>query len=396
MDSTRLWVQMLGGFSIRRENRAVSDCGSRSHKVWLLLAYLIWTRGRTASEEALAALLWEGDSHSANPANALKTVLHRARTLLDQLGTGCGRSLILRREDGWTWNPDIPLTLDAEDFDRLAGAPEASAEALALYQGAFLPQLAGRCWRDPIAARLRERFLNAVLTALPSLHNQRRWPEMVELCRRGTEESPLSEALYLHWMTALLSMDRRQEAAAVYEALRSRSLSASGALPSAEAQALYRRAIRSQENGLLTLETVLEQIQEPSGSGGAYLCDYDFFKAICQAVLRDMVRTGEIAHLVLLSAIEGEKALPRHSRSRAMAHLREIIQGQLRRGDIIAACSASQFVILLPRADYENSRRVADRVIRAFVRKYPHAPVLLRQAVYPLRPPADAPGPLLA
>lgn len=82
--------------------------------------------------EELADLLWTG--REGGSLNALKALLHRARSALDQLGEGSGRSLILSREGGCQWNPEAPLSLDAEDFARLlaAGNPEARLEALAL------------------------------------------------------------------------------------------------------------------------------------------------------------------------------------------------------------------------------------------------------------------------
>ena len=43
-----------------------------------------------------------------------------------------------------------------------------------------------------------------------------------------------------------------------------------------------------------------------------------------------------------------------------------------------------QYIILLPQANYENSRMVADRLVSAFYRRYPHSPARLRYTVQPL------------
>lgn len=68
----------------------------------------------------------------------------------------------------------------------------------------------------------------------------------------------------------------------------------------------------------------------------------------------------------------------------AMNNLQVLVQNNLRRGDVIARCSISQYIILLPQANYENSRMVADRLVSAFYRRYPHSPARLRYTVQPL------------
>ena len=82
---------------------------------------------------------------------------------------------------------------------------------------------------------------------------------------------------------------------------------------------------------------------------------------------------------------EGGK-LAKRCLDRCMENLEELVCQSLRRGDIVARCSVSQFVILLPRANFENSCIVMERIVRQFGRQYPHSPALLRYSVQPLDP----------
>lgn len=41
---------------------------------------------------------------------------------------------------------------------------------------------------------------------------------------------------------------------------------------------------------------------------------------------------------------------------------------------------------LLPQANFENSRKVMERIIKAFSRQYPHSPAVLHYSVQPLDP----------
>ena len=69
-----------------------------------------------------------------------------------------------------------------------------------------------------------------------------------------------------------------------------------------------------------------------------------------------------------------------------MENMRNLICLNLRKGDIASQCSISQFILMLPQANYENSCMVCERVIRAYCRQYPHSPATLHYSVQPLEP----------
>ena len=101
-------------------------------------------------------------------------------------------------------------------------------------------------------------------------------------------------------------------------------------------------------------------------------------------------RTGTPPHVVLISLAGTEHTpLARYSLDRAMDNLEIVIRARLRRGDAFTRCSASQFVLLLPHANYADSQMVSSRIVRAFTRQYPHSPAQLQVSVQPLLPSAD-------
>ena len=143
-------IQMLGAFTLRCGDAVVSDSENRSKKVWALLAYLICNRDRSISQSRLISLLWGEEADSDNPENALRILLHRLRGQLDRLWPGAGRELIVRRDGGYCWAGSADMELDYARFEALC-QPEAPDEdtrlqnlldALALYQGEFLPRQA--------------------------------------------------------------------------------------------------------------------------------------------------------------------------------------------------------------------------------------------------------------
>ena len=95
----------------------------------------------------------------------------------------------------------------------------------------------------------------------------------------------------------------------------------------------------------------------------------------------------DAVHICLLSVTDaaGEE-LAKRSLDRCMENLQELIRTSLRRGDIAARCSVSQYILMLPQANYENSCKVCDRIVRAFFRQYPHSPAKLHFTVQHLEP----------
>lgn len=389
---------MLGEFSIQSGSSEINDSDSRSKKVWLLLAYMIYCRSRSVSSDELVELIWgEEEDGSSNPLNALKTMFHRARTFLNQLEDTAGHSLILRKEGSYAWNTDIPLTLDIDQFDSLcrAGASalddntrlELWLKALPLYRGTFLAKLSSEPWVVPIAAYYQNLYIQTVLGVLPLLKQRELWQEAAQLCRDAIALEPYQEELYYNLMTALIRMDDQQGAVAVYEEMSQLFLSNFGIMPSDELRALYRDAVRTVNSHTVAPGEILEQLRESCSRAGALFCDYDIFKVIYHSVARLVTRSGDAAHLVLVSvAADNGRNLARRSLDRVVGNLQELICSNLRRGDVAARCSLSQFILLLPQANFENSQMICNRISRAFVRQYPHSPAQLQFSVHPLEP----------
>ncbi len=397
MEDEILHVRMLGEFSLTLGGQTITDSDNRSRKVWLLLAYMIYCRSRSIPQEDLVELLWGAEESSSNPLNALKTMFHRVRSMLDQLDGSAGHRSIVRREGSYAWNTELPLTLDVEAFEALCKKGAAVQdedtrlgqylEALSIYRGDFLPKLSSEPWVVPIAAYFHNLYLETVSDTLPMLESRGRLEDAVALCRSALALEPYSETLYLHLMRDLLELGDQQGVIAAYEGMSQLLLTNFGVLPSEEIRALYRDAMRISNDRAVSLGAVQEQLREPDGSRGALMCEYDFFKIIYQAEARAVARSGDAVHIGLLS-LTGEhgQALSKRSLDRAMDNLHELIRSNLRKGDVASRCSVSQYILMLPQANYENSCKVCERIVRAFSRQYPHSPAQLRFSVQPLEP----------
>lgn len=388
MNGPTLQVQMLGQFTLRYGDRTISDSDDRSRRVWSLLAYMLYNHGRSFAQEELIHLYWSNGEKSADPGNALKSIFHRIRTALDKLQPGLGRLLIRRKAGRYFWNNVMPLSLDIEDFEAHFHDDVRLAEyqaALALYAGDPLPRMTDEIWTIPIVAYYHSLYTRAAAGAIELLEKQERTVEAVALCRRAIHIEPYQEDLYEHLMRGLLRTGDMKGAMSVYEEMSEQLFAHFGVMPSETLRTLYRQATRTVNDRTLTMDEVCSQLEEPAPHGGAMVCEYDFFKILYRSEVRSIARNGHSANICLLSVSgkDGEM-LARRSLDPAMNNLQVLVQNNLRRGDVIARCSISQYIILLPQANYENSRMVADRLVSAFYRRYPHSPARLRYTVQPL------------
>ena len=399
MTREKLKVKMLGECSIALGDIRISDRARRPGKSWLLLAYLICNRGRFIPQEELIERLW-GKETDADRSGALKTALWRARALLEPLGDDIGHELILCKGSCYGWDPAVPMEVDAERFETLCEAAASSASvgekregyrtALALYQGDFLEKFSSEDWVGPMTTYYYNLYLETVLALLSLLQTDTHAQEIIALSTAALRTSPYQESLYQYLMRGLMALQEFEKAAEVYEEMRELLFTHLGVIPNEVSQAIHAEIRCHICAPYLALDVIREDLREKDPPPGAFFCDYSVFKLFDREEARSASRRGDAIHVGILSVSgANEQKLSQNSLERAMEQLREKIRCGVRRGDIVARCSASQFVILLLQANYENSNMVCMRVAQSFTQAYPHSPARIHCSVLPLEPLPD-------
>ena len=395
MDQNILHVRMLGKFSLTYGERQISCDNNRSKQIWNILAYLIYNKGKIVSSDDLMSLMWSSEK-SDNPPGAMRTAMHRVRSLLESLVPDFGRKLLIYKSGGYMWNPEVEMFLDVDEFEKHISsitAEEAADDidtyiaALNLYDGDFLSAQSSETWVMPIQVYYHNLYENLIAKAMPALEKTGKFAEAEVICRKALQINQYSEQMYQYLMRFLLNMDKRQEVVTVYEDMSKILLATFGVIPDQESRALYREALQTINSRVMSSEMMMEQLNEQSEIRGALICDYDFFRMLYQAQARMVVRTGAAIHVALISLkSRNAKETSQKSISLAMDNLEEHMSRSLRKGDVITRSSASQFIIMLPQANYENSCMVCNRFITSFERKYPHSPVYIDFSVNSLLP----------
>ena len=394
MHQETLYVQMFGEFSLTYADKQISCQGNRSKLIWNLLAYLLIHRGEFVPAEELIYVLWKHEKND-NPASAMRTAIHRVRAMLNDLVGDASVPFLIFKNGGYMWNPEVNTVVDTDTFEKLVASVSDSEDAIGahlaaldVYRGKLLALQSSELWVMPLQTYYHNLYEALVDGVAPLLEANGRRDECIRLCSQALAIDAYSEKIYQHLMRSLLAKGDRQNVIRTYEHMSKLLLSTFGVMPDQESRALYREALSADAQvGAISPEIAQEQLLEQGEIHGALVCDYDFFKMMYQAHARAIVRSGQVIHTVLLTLKpKGPRPVADRSISLAMDNLENHLRAALRKGDLIARCSSSQFMIMLLSSSYENSCKVCKRFIASFEKKYPHSPLCVDHYVQAMIP----------
>jgi DNA-binding SARP family transcriptional activator len=160
-------VRMLGVFELALDGRRVIHW--RGQRTQSVMQFLIAHRHHNVLRDELIAAVWpEADEDGGR--HRLHQAVYELRSTLRVIDPG--RSLIVCDGGGYRVDHEVPVWVDVEEFDELAAsaarclsaqqasqAIELSQQALELYRGDFLGQVAEADWATTERNRLRTRFV---------------------------------------------------------------------------------------------------------------------------------------------------------------------------------------------------------------------------------------------
>lgn len=394
MEKTKLTISMFGGFAVKLGGRTITDADNRARKIWPLLAYLVLNRQRPIPQQELIDLLW---ADSANPDSVIKTTLHRLRTMLNALGDQMGYKLIISESGNYAWNRQFTIKLDIEEFDNLLARADKATDpaqqlklrrqALALYKGDVCPKQKG-AWLQPIVEQYRDKYVQLTRHTLPLLAQTNNWAEVQKLSRAALLTAPYDDEICHQLLLSMQNLGQNQAIIDFYERYSEDYLTHCDALPAEQVRAVYRQATRRVNNCAMPLSQLMAQLNEPqqsaTGHDGALFCDYDFFQDAYRAEARIAAIGGTAVHIGLISITDDEPTDGR--RKSSITRLQALICSGLRSCDIVARCSAGQFIIMLPQTSYEQATKLLNGIIREFHRLYPGSQAQLLSSVEAIQP----------
>lgn len=213
-----LTAKLLGGFHLFRAGREVPLTSIRSQKAISLLKLLVAKRNQIVSREQIFDIIWpEVEIEAAD--RSFDVTLSALRKLLESSGDP---PLIIRRGRGYTINPELPLTVDAEEFVRhwekghwwgtrgqVTAAAMAWRAAEDLYAGDFLADDLYEDWATAERENLREKYLELLVRIGEVALTERRYDLAIDRARRVLAVDPLRETAYRLLMKAHAALGDR-------------------------------------------------------------------------------------------------------------------------------------------------------------------------------------------
>lgn len=384
MADNSIYITTLGDFSIRYNNNVVSDSINRAYKPWNFLAYLTYNKDREIPSGEVSALVWDEKSET-NTRGSIKVLVHRVRSFLAPLSNSDDFSPISFRKGIFSWNYADHTTLDYQVFERiLAEANDSSAseahrfalyqEAIALYKGDFL-HTNKSTWTISVRDRLHKAYVNTVCEFARMCYDRKKYSLALSTCERAMYLEKNDERLYYHLIKSLYLTGARREALEKYHETTEIFYKDFGITPSDEIKLLYREITKALNVTEKSIELVQAELQESLGNKGAFFCEYEIFKDIYQLTERGCRRSGETAFLCLLTLFSDidDALTPPDIKyyNRCMDELKHVVQDTLRRRDVYARYSLTQFIVLLSDVTTENATLIAERISKSYKRIHP-------------------------
>jgi YVTN family beta-propeller protein len=235
-------LHLLGPVEATRDHHPIPLGATKQRAV---LAMLALQANETVSVDRLVDGLW-GEEPPATAPKMVQLYVSQLRRLLGDDGAEIlthGRGYELRLAED---------AIDATRFERLVeqaghdagGSNDAAREALALWHGSALADVADEPFAAAEIRRLEELWLRAAELAVGGDLAAGRDQEALAQLERLVDENPLRERLHAQRMLALYRSGRQSEALEAYAAARRRLVDEVGVEPSPELRELQARILR--------------------------------------------------------------------------------------------------------------------------------------------------------
>ncbi len=392
----RVQVRMFGEFSIAVNGKALTGFKGRTKRVWLLVQYLLAHRRGAVPLDRLVEDLW-GGSACGDPKNALKNLVYRARSLLQNLAGDVRYQFIVFENGTYRWNNACRCEVDAEQFELFCSKCldeslpvedqiAAFGKAASLYAGEYLKKSAWCAWASEKAERYKGRYLACAEHACALLLRGNRFDEAAAVCRRALKHLPYEVSLHCLLLQAYVGAGRRSKAFDHYNRAKELFYRAFCVDVSDTLLPYYRQLTENGARTAADLDAVKRDLAENPSARGAFFCDYDIFRSIYRTQARMVSRTGACVFLALFTLSGEDGAPPKNSETARIASekLKSAMISSLRRSDVATSYSAFQFIALLPAATYEDAQSAAERVKKKFRYNCRRADIRLNVSFSPL------------
>lgn len=371
-------INMFGGFSVSCEGMPVAlDYANTTKMMQLLISVLAAGKEGIPRKELISRLY--GNDELEDPTVTLRVNAHRLRKYLKTTECFGDADCIKIKAGSYFWDrEELPVVLDTEVFLKTAGLALRETDedkkitqlihACHIYQGEFLPELAGEEWVAVTGMDYQKLYFDCLREAEELLKNRGRFEELLELGARACRIYSYEE-FYLIQIDCLMSLGRFKEAMDVYEKATFFYFEELGLKPSEEMMERFHAMSDKVQFRAAVVTDIKDGLQEEKEKYGAYFCTYPGFMDCYHIVCRMMERNGQAAFLMLCTMVdrEGLPLTDENKLEKYMEKLKQAIGSSLRKGDFYTRYGANQYLILLIGLHQEDSAIIQNRIDSRFL-----------------------------
>lgn len=349
---------------------------ARNSQTTRLLQIILHNRKTGVERSKLEELLFE-ESNSDDLQHMFRSIIYNTKKKLQDAGLP-GNEMIVYKKGRYYWTDSIPVREDAEEFEdmckRAFEEKDKVTRAIMLrdaclaYDGEFLPDQTGLPWVIREDRRYRELFCSCMEEAVIALRKLKDYRTIEDLGRHATAIDPLAEWEFVT-MEALISMEKYDEARALYEKTENYYMRELGTKPSADAVGLLEKLGGTMGYKFGMIDEIQSSLSGTSEAvKGGYVCTYPVFRGIYQLVERLIDRSGQAAYLMLCTVIDSTGKPMRDGAvlSRLAESLGTIICMSVRNSDVVCRYGKGQYIVLLMNTTMENCEIIKNRINKGF------------------------------
>lgn len=237
----------MGEFDITIDDKSILDEIGSQNRLILLLKYLLAHEGKRLLPERIVENLME-DKDLKEPQNVLRTQISRLRKSFEEYNFYSIDFL----NGYYTLNFTRNCRVDYVEFEEQISygndimnespgkAISVLKEALALYKGAFLPEIEYAEWIIPIRNRLDRIYLKGLSNLLMILKAEGLYHEIIEVCENAIEIKPYEELINKYLIEALTEVGLKRYALSHYEYYTSKLYNDLKIVPSSGIKEVYK------------------------------------------------------------------------------------------------------------------------------------------------------------
>ncbi|MBN1825984.1 MAG: hypothetical protein JW958_06945 [Candidatus Eisenbacteria bacterium] len=251
-----LSIRALGPLQVKIGKRSLSLDDWKSARALRLFQLLLVHRFRWVPRDVVIETLWP-DADPSKGTNNLRQTIHLLRKILEPARRGARDSRYVRfYNEAVRLEPGEGCSYDADEFQEAvreaengwgAGDKRKSEagyrKALEIYRGEFLADAPFEEFAAEERERLRDRLIRATGRLLSLFAEEKRWEEVVPLCRSGIAQDPYREEFHYHLVQAHHRLGNRREALDDYHRYEETMVRELDLLPSGRMKALADKVV---------------------------------------------------------------------------------------------------------------------------------------------------------